>query len=105
MVTYTGPAFHFTVTQSTFRKGSSSLLRFPRTFSFLKGKGHVPNFKNECLLPTVFAAFRAALPHQTPPWKLRGAWSLLPEDVLPTHQDTAATGIDQRACFYIRENE
>lgn len=104
MGTPAGPAFHFTVTQYI-QEGVFLLTPVPQNFQFLKGKDMFPTLKmNVCcqqyLLP------EKQLSHvKTPPWKPRGTWSLLPEEVPPAHQDPAATGIDQRACFYIQENE
>lgn len=71
------------------QEGVCLLAPVPQNFQCFEKPGRVPNLKNECLLPTVFAAFEAA--HiRTPPWALRGAWSLLPRGVPPANQDTAA---------------
>lgn len=55
------PVCHFKVTEN-FQEGIFLLNLVPQNFQFFESPGHVPDFKNECLLPTVFAALEAALP-------------------------------------------
>lgn len=60
MGTPAGSAFHFTVTQYI-QEGVFLLAPVPQNFHFFERPGRVPSFKNECLLPTIYAALEAAI--------------------------------------------
>lgn len=56
-----GLAFQITVTPNI-QGGVFLLTPLPHNFQFFERPGCVPSFKNECLLPTVFAALEGSSP-------------------------------------------